>query len=74
MPLFLAVGNDRQFVTLCAELGAPALSDDVRYRQNRDRATNRDSLRPQLIELLASHDGMQLFERLMSIVCLARRS
>jgi len=67
VPLFLAVGNDRQFVTLCAELGAPALSDDPRYRQNRDRVTNRDSLRPRIIELLSAHDGMQLFERLMSI-------
>ncbi|MCC6708728.1 MAG: CoA transferase [Gammaproteobacteria bacterium] len=67
VPLFLAVGNDRQFGTLCAELGEPALCDDPRYRKNRDRVTHRDSLRPRLIELLATRDGMQLFERLMSI-------
>lgn len=67
VPLFLAVGNDRQFGTLCAELGEPALADDPRYRQNRDRVTHRDSLRPRLIALLANRDGMQLFERLMSI-------
>jgi crotonobetainyl-CoA:carnitine CoA-transferase CaiB-like acyl-CoA transferase len=67
VPLFVAVGNDRQFVTLCAELGEPGLSDDPRYRLNRDRVTNRDSLRPRLIELLATRDGMQLFARLMDI-------
>lgn len=67
VPLFLAVGNDRQFGILCAELGEPALCEDPRYRKNRDRVTNRDSLRPHLIALLANLDGMTLFERLMSI-------
>ena len=67
VPLFLAVGNDRQFGILCAELGEPSLCEDARYSKNRDRVTNRDSLRPRLIELLAHRDGMQLFERLMSI-------
>lgn len=67
VPLFLAVGNDRQFGTLCTELGDAALCEDPRYRNNRDRVIHRDSLRPRLIELLATRDGMQLFERLMSI-------
>lgn len=67
VPLFVAVGNDRQFTTLCAELGDAALSDNPRYRLNRDRVANRDTLRSRLIELLASQDGMQLFDRLMNI-------
>lgn len=67
VPLFLAVGNDRQFGILCAELGAPTLCEDPRYGKNRDRVIHRDSLRPRLVELLATLDGMQLFERLMSI-------
>ena len=67
VPLFLAVGTDRQFATLCAELGEPALAEDPRYLTNRDRVTNRDALRPTLEALLASQDGVALFNRLMSI-------
>jgi crotonobetainyl-CoA:carnitine CoA-transferase CaiB-like acyl-CoA transferase len=67
VPLFVAVGNDRQFATLCAELGVSELANDARYATNRSRVTNRDSLRPVLEERLAGHDGMQLFERLMAI-------
>ena len=32
--IFLAVGNDRAFGRLCAELGAPELADDPRFRTN----------------------------------------
>jgi crotonobetainyl-CoA:carnitine CoA-transferase CaiB-like acyl-CoA transferase len=67
VPLFIAVGNDRQFTTLCAELGAPALATDPRYASNGKRVEHREPLRAALVELLASHDGVQLFDRLMAV-------
>jgi crotonobetainyl-CoA:carnitine CoA-transferase CaiB-like acyl-CoA transferase len=67
VPLFIAVGNDRQFATLCAELGEAGLGDDPRYGTNRNRVANRDDLRAKLIELLSTHDGVQLFDRLMAV-------
>lgn len=67
VPLFLAVGNDRQFRTLCAELGLPDLGTDARYATNGLRVVNREALREALLPPLALQDGMQLFQRLMSI-------
>jgi crotonobetainyl-CoA:carnitine CoA-transferase CaiB-like acyl-CoA transferase len=67
VPLFLAVGNDRQFRTLCAELGIAELGTDPRYRTNGDRVVNRETLRETLVPLLATKDGMPLFQRLMEL-------
>lgn len=67
VPLFLAVGNDRQFHTLCAELGAETLAGDPLYRTNGDRVVNRVGLRDRLTALLAPHDGISLFQRLMQL-------
>lgn len=67
VPLFLAVGNDRQFRTLCRELGEAGLASEAPFLTNGDRVVNRDSLRARLIPLLAPHDGMALFQRLMDL-------
>lgn len=67
VPLFLAVGNDRQFRTLCTELGIEVLGTDPLYRTNRDRVVNRDTLRAALLPTLALLDGMPLFQRLMDL-------
>lgn len=67
VPLFLAVGNDRQFRTLCTELGMAAFGADLRYRTNGDRVVNRDSLRAALLPVLSNEDGMVLFKRLMQL-------
>jgi crotonobetainyl-CoA:carnitine CoA-transferase CaiB-like acyl-CoA transferase len=67
VPLFLAVGNDRQFRTLCKELGDESLAADPRYKGNGDRVVNRISLRDRLVPLLAPYDGMALFARLMDM-------
>jgi len=67
VPLFLAIGNDRQFRTLCIELGVADLGTDPLYRSNRDRVVNRISLRALLLPRLAPLDGMTLFERLMAL-------
>jgi crotonobetainyl-CoA:carnitine CoA-transferase CaiB-like acyl-CoA transferase len=46
--LALAVGNDGQFVRLCAVLGAPELAEDARYATNPARVANRERLVPLL--------------------------
>lgn len=66
-PIFLAVGNDRQFERLCAELGAPELPRDPRFRTNADRSVNRDALKAELERLLANHDGTRLADRLIRL-------
>jgi crotonobetainyl-CoA:carnitine CoA-transferase CaiB-like acyl-CoA transferase len=44
----VAVGNDRQFVQLCAVIGRPDLPSDARYATNPARVTHRDALIPEL--------------------------
>lgn len=51
--IFLAVGNNGQFRRLTEALGAPELADDSRFKDNRDRSTNRDALKNALEERLA---------------------
>ena len=46
--LVIAVGNDRQFAALCDVLGAPELSNDVRYATNSQRVRHRAELRSDL--------------------------
>jgi crotonobetainyl-CoA:carnitine CoA-transferase CaiB-like acyl-CoA transferase len=65
--VFLAVGNDRAFGRLCAELGAPELADDPRFRSNRDRLTHRAALTGRMTALLAKQDGEALCKRLLAI-------
>lgn len=55
-PLALAVGNDRQFASLVAVLGAPELAGDDRFTTNTARVAHRDELRATLEKLLAA-DG-----------------
>ena len=40
----VAVGNDRQFARLCAELGVGELARDARFATNPDRVAHRDAL------------------------------
>ncbi|MGD9734308.1 MAG: CaiB/BaiF CoA transferase family protein [Solirubrobacterales bacterium] len=51
--LVLAVGNDRQFGELCAELGRPDLSEDARFATNPSRVEHRVALRAELESALA---------------------
>ncbi|CAE6855280.1 CaiB/BaiF CoA transferase family protein [Paraburkholderia nemoris] len=65
-PIFLAVGNDRQFARLCAHLGAPELADDPRYVDNRNRCAHREPLKAALEDLLASYDCEPLAQTLIN--------
>ena len=64
VPLFLAVGNDRQFRQLCDALGDPALGTDARFAGAGDRSVNREALRERLVTLLATQDGEALVAQL----------
>lgn len=66
-PVFLAVGNDRQFVLLCRHLGAPALADDERFRTAGGRSVNRVALKAELESLMAGHDGPALADTLIKL-------
>ena len=63
--IFLAVGNNRQFARFCVEIGRPALADDARFRDNRDRVVNRPALRQEIEGALAAIDGEALTTRLL---------
>ena len=64
-PLFLAVGNNRQFATLCEVVGRPELAQDARYATNKDRNINRDALKADLEAAMAGFDCGPLAERLV---------
>lgn len=67
VPLFLAVGNDRQFTLLSQHLGVPDLAKDERYTTAGGRSVNRVPLRATLESLFAALDGNALAEALMAI-------
>ncbi|MGE8349227.1 MAG: CaiB/BaiF CoA transferase family protein [Pseudomonas protegens] len=66
-PIFLAVGNDRQFARLCRELGASELLEDPRFADNGQRSVNRQALKQALERHLAAHDGALLAPRLIGL-------
>jgi crotonobetainyl-CoA:carnitine CoA-transferase CaiB-like acyl-CoA transferase len=47
-PIFLAVGNDKQFASLCAVIGADALASDPLFLTNALRSVNRAALKQRL--------------------------
>jgi crotonobetainyl-CoA:carnitine CoA-transferase CaiB-like acyl-CoA transferase len=67
VPIFLAVGNDRQFALLCGQLHTEQLVDDERFRQASARSLHRQALRELLEPALAALDGARLAEDLMQI-------
>lgn len=64
-PIFLAVGNDRQFATLCAMLGAPELAQDPAFGSNGQRSLNRVQLKQRLEALLAGQACAALARQLI---------
>ncbi len=64
-PLFLAVGNNRQFAGLATALGAPDLATDPRFANNADRLANRVALREALSALLITHEAAAFAETLL---------
>ncbi|MCA0919794.1 CaiB/BaiF CoA transferase family protein [Pseudooceanicola nanhaiensis] len=64
-PLFLAVGNNRQFAKLCATIGRPEIAEDPRFASNADRLAHQDALKVELEAAMASHDCATLSETLI---------
>jgi len=64
-PVFLAVGNDRQFQILCRHLGAPELAEDTRYATAGARSANRVTLKQALEAKMAAFDGSTLADDLV---------
>ena len=65
-PLFVGVGNDRQFARLCEHLGAPGLAADPRFRGNAERIAHREELTAELGRLLADRDGAEASAALLA--------
>ena len=64
-PLFLAVGNDRQFATLCRHIGAESLPADERFASNGQRSRHRDALKELLERHLSRFECQPLAETLV---------
>ena len=64
--IFIAIGNDRQFLRLAQELGQAELAEDARFRTAPDRLAHRDALDRALIPLLRTRDGQELCQTLLA--------
>ena len=64
-PLFLAVGNNRQFASLCRVLGVEAIPADERFASNAARNVNRDALKVLLEQALSRRDCAEIAETLI---------
>lgn len=62
IPVIISVGNDKQWLQLCALTGDPALAGDPDYLTGRDRSTNRKVLAGRLEELLTARPGLEWLE------------
>lgn len=63
--MILGVGNDGQFQRFCAVVGAEHLCNDPRYRTNAGRIVNRETLIPQVAEIVlrrTTSDWVSLLE------------
>ena len=63
--IFLAVGNDRQFASLCRTIGRNDLPEDARFATNGARNNNRDALKTELESALKKHECAQLADTLI---------
>lgn len=75
-PIFLAVGNNRQFEILCRIIGRPDLPQNPLFASNGERNVNRDALKVELEQGLASHECDTLADTLIKagVPCGAVRS
>lgn len=65
-PIFVAANNDRQFRELCAELAAPKLAGDPRFKTNADRVVHCAALTAALEPLVAAREGEALCRALLA--------
>lgn len=72
-PVFVTVGNDRQFAAFCRCIGLPGLADDPRFARAGDRSRHRSELKPLLEDATQTWQAATLVERLMAAGVPARR-
>ncbi|WP_295373639.1 CaiB/BaiF CoA-transferase family protein [uncultured Pseudacidovorax sp.] len=65
-PVFVAVGNDRQFAAFCRVIGRPELAALPDYATAGARSAHRDALKMVLESQMATLDGRALVEDLMA--------
>jgi len=65
-PVFVAVGNDRQFASMCRCIGVPELADDPLFRTAGARSVHRAQLKQRLEAAMAAFDGRSLVDELMA--------
>jgi crotonobetainyl-CoA:carnitine CoA-transferase CaiB-like acyl-CoA transferase len=65
-PVFVAVGNDRQFASLCRCIGLSELADDPLYRTAGARSVHRGELKQRLEAAMAAFDARVLVDQLMA--------
>jgi crotonobetainyl-CoA:carnitine CoA-transferase CaiB-like acyl-CoA transferase len=65
VPIYLAVGNDRQFRIFCDSVGLATLGEDIRFATNRVRVENKVVLKELITRALCMIDGVQLSDTLM---------
>lgn len=63
--IFLAVGNDKQFATLCRLIGTDDLPADERFKTNGQRSLHRDALKQRLETALARFECRPLVDLLV---------
>ena len=64
-PIFIGVGNNRQFRSALEVLGRPRLADDERFRTNADRNINCESLTKELTAAMKNWKCEELTRRLL---------
>ncbi len=65
IPIYMSVGNNRQFKILCNILGNAGLSEDKRFLNNADRVKNKNQLRDILTNLLSDKNGEEISNKLL---------
>ncbi|MDC0074871.1 CoA transferase [Alphaproteobacteria bacterium] len=65
IPIYMSVGNNKQFKLLCSILGDKTLSSDPLFINNKDRVNNIFSLRKIIIKLLSDKKGEKIAEQLL---------
>lgn len=64
-PVYIAVGNNRQFAKLCEYLALPSIPEDERFSSNANRCQHRQELKTILEKAMSLHDGKQLAAELI---------
>ena len=64
--IYIACGNNRQFLGLCQVLDQPELADDPLFNDNVDLSLNRDALNYVLRLAMVNEDGEDLCARLLA--------